>query len=147
MTDINNGPGNRAGGGAQSTARTGAAGAGDALPGGTSVINAEVSIIGKLISEGAVQVDGSVDGAVACRSLRVGVDGHIRGEVACDEVVVDGRVDGDIDARQVYLGASAKVLGDIAHEALDILPGAYFEGRVLRRDKKPEAAARGGSSA
>lgn len=111
------------------------------------MINAEVSIIGKLISEGAVQVDGSVDGAVACRSLRVGADGHIRGEVACDEVMVDGRVDGDIDARQVYLGAGAKVLGDIAHEALDILPGAYFEGRVLRRDKKASVVVQGGSSA
>ena len=104
----------------------------------TSVISAEVSITGKLTSDGAVHVDGQVDGAVVCRALKVGAGGHLKGEVECDEVTVEGQVDGNIRARQVYLGESAQVRGDIEHSALDILPGAYFEGRVSRRsaDKK-----------
>ena len=109
----------------------------------TSVISAEVSITGKLTSEGAVHVDGRIDGAVACRALKVGTGGHLKGEIDCDEVTVEGQVDGNIRARQVYLGAGAQVRGDIEHSALDILPGAYFEGRVSRRGAEKKLAQQG----
>ncbi|MHA1565090.1 MAG: polymer-forming cytoskeletal protein, partial [Alphaproteobacteria bacterium] len=46
---------------------------------------------------------------------------------------VRGKVRGGIDARTVYLDESADVRGDILHGVLNILPGAYLEGRLQRR--------------
>ncbi|MHA1570997.1 MAG: bactofilin family protein [Alphaproteobacteria bacterium] len=100
---------------------------------GSSVISKDLTIDGNMSSEGAIQLEGSVKGEIRCRSLEIMEGGVLDGQVICDTLRVRGKVRGGIDARTVYLDESADVRGDILHGVLNILPGAYLEGRLQRR--------------
>lgn len=111
---------------------------------GSSVISKDLTIDGNMSSEGAIQLEGSVKGEIRCRSLEIMEGGVLDGQVICDTLRVRGKVRGGIDARTVYLDETADVRGDILHGVLNILPGAYLEGRLQRRPpegvKMPKAA-------
>lgn len=114
---------------------------------GSSVISKDLTIDGNMSSDGAIQLEGSVKGEIRCRSLEIMEGGVLDGQIVCDTLRVRGRVLGGIDARIVYLDESADVRGDILHGVLNILPGAYLEGRLQRRpaeDAKAPAAVREG---
>ena len=95
-----------------------------------SIIGADLKIAGDLTCEGEVQIEGSVEGDVACRSIIVGADATVVGTIECDSARVSGRINGKITAQSVELTSSAHVVGDILHERITIETGAYFEGSL-----------------
>ena len=100
-----------------------------------SVIGHDLFIIGqglRIVSSGALQIDGQIQGDVQGADVVVGVTGRVTGTVAGETVVVRGAVEGVVRGRQVTLEAHSKVEGDIHHQALSILPGAEFDGRSRR---------------
>ena len=99
-----------------------------------SLLGTDMTLTGDLVSEGEIQIDGTVDGDVRCARLVVGEVGCIRGQILAEAVLVRGKVDGQIEARAVTLARSARVVGDIVHETLTIEPGAHLEGRCEHRD-------------
>ena len=102
-----------------------------------SVIDAWLTMIGNLQSEGDIQVDGKVEGHIRCRQLIVGKDASINGDVVAEEVVVRGKVKGVIRANRVKLQETACVESDVFFlKALAIEDGASFEGQI-RREKEP----------
>ncbi len=107
---------------------------------GSSVISKDLTIDGNMSSDGAIQLEGSVKGEIRCRSLEIMEGGVLDGQIICDTLRVRGKVRGGIDARIVYLDESADVRGDILHGVLNILPGAYLEGRLQRRQAEAEKA-------
>jgi len=106
-------------------------GAGNGVP---SIISADMNVSGNLSGDGAMQIDGTVNGDVRCAEVTIGRNAQVVGQVECDTVHVHGTVTGEIRARSVSLSASARVTGDIQHEELSIEAGAYMEGQLLRRD-------------
>ncbi len=115
-----------------------------------SLISADMRLIGDLVSQGEVQIDGTVEGDIRAKSLLVGESADIKGEILADQVRVHGRVDGQIKARSVHLAQTAHVAGDILHESLSIETGAFIEGnckRMNERREPPAAAAPGGAEA
>jgi cytoskeletal protein CcmA (bactofilin family) len=99
-----------------------------------SIISDDMSVSGNLTGDGAMQIDGTVEGDIRCAHLTLGKSAQVRGEIECDTVHVHGSVTGEIRARSVTLSATAHVTGDIQHEELSIEVGAYMEGQLLRRD-------------
>lgn len=105
-----------------------------------SLISTDLTISGNLRSDGDLQVDGVVDGDINARSLTVGEESRIKGELDCQSVTVRGQVDGTIRAGAVTLTRTARVKGDIIHDAsLSIEAGAHFEGQVRRSEKDSSA--------
>jgi len=102
--------------------------------GAPSIISAELTVKGSLVSGGDIQVDGIVEGDVRCAALVIGEQAEIRGEVTADEVTVRGRVTGRIQARKIQLAATSHVEGDILHEAFSVEAGAFFEGHCRHSD-------------
>ena len=100
--------------------------------GGLSVINVDLRVSGDLISESDVQVDGSVNGDIRTRTLTIGQNGEVRGEIIADKVRICGAVVGQVRARDVSLSETARMIGDILHESLSIEPGAHIEGHCRR---------------
>ena len=105
-----------------------------------------MKINGSVTSEGALQIDGTVDGDVAATDITIGASGHITGEVKAEVVKVKGRIKGSIRARKVELETGAHVKGDIVHSSLQIQSNAVFEGQVKHsedplKDAAPRAAA------
>ncbi len=104
-----------------------------------SIISASLKIVGNLISEGDVQVDGIIEGDVKTRTLTVSENAVVKGQVQAKTVRVRGSVTGQINAHTVELGSTGKVVGDIVHAILTIEAGASLEGncRRMEAEKKP----------
>lgn len=99
-----------------------------------SIICADMKINGSISSEGALQIDGVVDGDVSATDITIGASGQITGEVKAEVVKVKGKIKGSIRARKVELETGAHVKGDIVHSSLQIQSNAVFEGQVKHAD-------------
>ncbi|MCW9039604.1 MAG: polymer-forming cytoskeletal protein [Rhodospirillales bacterium] len=115
-------------------------------PASPSVISTDMRITGDIVSEGEIQVDGTIEGDIRTKVLLVGETANIRGEIVADSVKVHGAITGQIKARAVTLAAAAKMYGDILHGDLAIEKGAFLEGHCKRIDppEPPETKAVGG---
>lgn len=98
-----------------------------------SVIARDMRIVGDIITQGEMQVDGVVDGDITCQTLVVGDGGRINGEITSKTVRVHGEVVGKINGEAVVIAKSARVVGDITHATLQIEAGAFLEGHLIRK--------------
>ena len=69
-----------------------------------SIISAGLRIVGDLVSEGDVQVDGTVEGDVHGRSIIVSEGAAVIGQLIAESVCIRGSIDGKITADKVELG-------------------------------------------
>jgi cytoskeletal protein CcmA (bactofilin family) len=97
-----------------------------------SVVAADLHIVGNVSTEGALHVDGRIDGDLAARAVTIGDAGHVVGHIEADELLVQGIVSGSIKAGKVQLACGCKVIADIVHGTLAIEDGASFEGQCRR---------------
>ena len=95
----------------------------------SSVIGDAAVIVGDLTSEGEIEVQGTVEGNIRCRSVIVGEGGEVRGEIVAEAVDIRGSVEGPVVAASVTVARTARIIGHITHRELTIEPGAYLEGR------------------
>jgi cytoskeletal protein CcmA (bactofilin family) len=107
-----------------------------------SIISADLTVRGTLVTSGDIQIDGAVEGDVRSVGLVIGEKAEIRGEILAEDVTVRGRVIGHIRARRVQLAATSHVEGDILHEAFAVETGAFFEGNCRHSDNPLEDEAR-----
>src|SRR5262249_38246754 len=87
-------------------------------------------IIGSVSADGAVQVNGQIDGDLNCTSITVSPNALISGAIKARSVVVNGKVEGPISGEEVALKPHAFVTGDIQAQSLSIERGA-----ILRVDR------------
>lgn len=105
-----------------------------------SIISPSLRIVGDLVSEGDVQVDGVIEGDVRARSLTLSEGAVIKGHVEADEVCVRGTVEGQILAGSVELGRTARVIGDVLHDVLSVEAGAFIDGHCRHKSDGPKVA-------
>lgn len=113
----------------------------------SSIIGADLTIKGNLISKGEVQVDGAIEGDIHGSHVVIGQTALVTGNVLAEEVVVRGHVVGSVRSKRVMLQSTSQVEGDIFHQSLSIEQGAMFEGKSRRstndpREDAPKAAPR-----
>ena len=101
-----------------------------------SILSADLKITGSIVSDGEVQLDGTVEGDVRATDLTIGEEASIKGEVIAENVVIRVRINGSVRARQVQLSSTARVEGDVIHATLAIESGAYFDG-LCKRSSDP----------
>ncbi|MGQ0458032.1 MAG: bactofilin family protein [Hyphomicrobium sp.] len=102
-----------------------------------SIIGADLTIKGDLLSKGEVQVDGAVEGDIHGSHVVVGSTAIINGNVLAEEVIVRGHVVGSVRSKRVMLQSTSQVEGDIFHQSLSIEQGAMFEGKSRRSNTDP----------
>jgi cytoskeletal protein CcmA (bactofilin family) len=105
-------------------------------PRGQSFIDASLTILGDLHSDGDLHLDGRICGNVTCGQLIVGRDAAITGAVIAEQAVIRGTVTGTIRSPVVILQDPARVESEIVYTVLAIDEGATFEG-VARRSDSP----------
>ena len=99
-----------------------------------SYIDASLTIVGDLHSEGDVRIDGRICGNVRCAQLIVGTAASITGAVMAEQAIVRGRIIGTVRAPAVVIQDTAYVESEITYGSLSIDHGAFFEGAVRRRN-------------
>lgn len=112
-----------------------------------SIISPDLKIKGDLISNGDLQIDGSVEGDIVSRTVTIGEGADVRGAVSGESVRVCGSVTGQVKGTTVTLAKTAKVTGDVLHLTLSIEPGAFFEGQCRRIESVSAGGAKPSSPA
>jgi cytoskeletal protein CcmA (bactofilin family) len=97
-----------------------------------TVIGSGSRLVGDLISDEDVLLDGQVEGKIkAERSVTVGSGGEIEGDVQARTIVVGGKIRGQIVATErAELTASAVVHGSVQAPKIIIAEGAHLQGNV-----------------
>jgi len=106
-----------------------------------SLIGADVRIVGNISTEGEIQIDGQLEGDIACRHLLIGETGRVTGEVTAETTRVHGEVVGKITAGAVVIARAGRIAGDIIHDSIEIEAGARLEGRLIRKSGQTGADA------
>lgn len=97
-----------------------------------SVIADDLRIKGEVITSGDIELKGTLEGEVTCRTLLIAEDAKIEGKATAEKVVVRGSVDGQINGIRVTLTSSARVKGELICKALSVDEEAYFDGTSQR---------------
>jgi cytoskeletal protein CcmA (bactofilin family) len=103
-----------------------------------SFIDASLTIMGDLYSEGDVQLDGRICGNVSCAQLIVGRDAAVTGAITASQAVIRGTITGTIRSPVVILQDTARVESEITYSVLAIDEGATFQGSAHRSDRPLE---------
>ena len=105
-----------------------------AAPGAASSISSGLSIVGKIVGEGTLEIFGHVEGEVHASTVQIGDGAEVEGNIVAEELTIGGRVKGTIHANRVKLNSTAVVEGDIHHRSLAIEENAQFEGMSRRQE-------------
>jgi cytoskeletal protein CcmA (bactofilin family) len=107
-----------------------------------SSISAGLSIIGKIVGDGAVTIFGHVEGELRAATIVIAEGAQMEGEIVAEELTIGGRVKGTLHANRVKLNSTAVVEGDIFHRTLAIEENARFEGTSRRSENKIDTQSR-----
>jgi len=96
-------------------------------------------VSGKLVFEGAVRIEGQVEGEITAQdTLTIGDSAIVNAQINGVSVVVHGKVTGDIVARKrLEIRAPGKVFGNISAPSLVIHEGVVFEGQCTMSAPEP----------
>jgi len=97
-----------------------------------SVFDSHVSVSGDVETDGALRIDGRLEGTIHRADLIVvGEGASVVGDITAREVIVGGAVTGNIFAAQrTELQSSGIVAGDIRSAAILIHEGGVVQGRL-----------------
>jgi len=112
-----------------------------------TIVTPDVHMLGNMVSEGSIDLSGTIDGNIRCDVFTLREQGTVKGEITANTVHIQGTVKGLIKAKNVHLHATCKVEGIIIHEQLSIEDGAFVDGKFKRSDRvTPSEQAMGGST-
>src|SRR3982750_3024202 len=113
-------------------------------PGNACVLGPTLHFKGELYGEEDLEFQGQLEGSIEhTRSLSIGKEGGVTGNIKAKFVIVEGRVDGDIYATEsVQIRQSAKVTGNVFAPRVGIADGANFSGSVDMNHKGAAVATR-----
>ena len=110
-----------------------------------TAIGKAVTIIGDIVSQEDLFIDGDVKGNVDVQNSRctVGPNGKAKSNVKAREVIIQGQVQGDVEATQkITIRKEGSLVGNIKTTGIIIEDDAYFKGSIdIVRNKEAERAA------
>lgn len=97
-----------------------------------SVLGPTLRFKGDLVADEDLVVQGQIEGSILhTRSLTIGTDGAMKGDIRARRIVIEGTVTGDLYALEcVTVRATGHVNGSIYAPRVAIAEGAQFNGRV-----------------
>lgn len=99
-------------------------------------------IIGDILSESNLRIDGEVKGNVSTSSkVVIGETGFVHGNLTCLDADIEGKIEGKLKIEGLLiLREQARILGDITTSKLHMEEGALFEGacKMSNNSHKPQ---------
>jgi cytoskeletal protein CcmA (bactofilin family) len=97
-----------------------------------SIIGPGMKITGDCESDGTIRVEGAIEGSVkAAKSVVVGKDGIVVGDITTQDAIVAGRVNGSVTAEsRVELQSSCRIQGDIRSRRVKLDEGGQIDGSL-----------------
>lgn len=97
------------------------------------IISEGTRIKGNITSNGILHIDGKVEGDINCDELIIGIKGNVLGTVTANNLMLYGTLQGMASVNELFIAKTAKLMGDAAHNTIAVEPGAYIDGRCLRK--------------
>jgi cytoskeletal protein CcmA (bactofilin family) len=97
-------------------------------------------IVGDVVFDGNLVVDGRVCGSVSSRDGGLGhvsvlANGYLEGNLRAQSATISGNVGGDVfTAGKTTILAGARVGGDVRYSVIELQLGAHVAGRIVRDD-------------
>jgi cytoskeletal protein CcmA (bactofilin family) len=97
-----------------------------------SIIGPGMKVVGDCTSDGTIRVEGQIEGSVkAAKSVVIGKEGVVLGDVVTQDAIVAGRVNGSISAdSRIELQASCRIQGDIRSRRIKLDEGGQVDGQL-----------------
>ena len=114
-----------------------------------SIVGPGMKVVGDCSSDGTIRIEGQVEGSVkAAKSVVIGKDGVVIGDVVTQDAIVAGRVNGSVNAEsRVELQTTCRVEGDIRSRRIKLDEGGQVDGQLHMGgrggDRPAEAQKRG----
>lgn len=101
-------------------------------------------VIGDMITESNLRIDGVVEGNVTVAAkIVIGKSGQINGNLTCGDADIEGSVEGMIKVEGLLsLRSSAKIIGEITTSKLQVEEGANFSGNCTMSNAGSKTSAR-----
>ena len=96
-----------------------------------NALTAETTIVGKIVSQKDIRIDGTLEGRLECQGkVVIGETGQVIGDIVALNAEVVGRITGNVMvAEMLVLKATSSLEGDIQARRLAIEPGAVLNGK------------------
>ena len=115
-----------------------------------NALTAGSKIIGTVIADNDIRIDGTIEGEVKCSGkVVIGEKGFLKGSAICQNAEIQGRLEGKIEVHQTLaLRASSNLKGEVNTQILIVEPNAIFNGsctmgkQVATPQPQPAQAAR-----
>ncbi len=106
-----------------------------------NALTAGSKIIGTIIADSDIRIDGVVEGDLQCTGkVVIGEQGKIKGTIACQNAEIMGHLDGKINVQSTLaLRATGNIHGEVSTKTLIVEPNAIFNGSCSM-SKAPEGA-------
>lgn len=104
-----------------------------------SIIGEGTEFKGDFKSSGTIHIDGKLTGDVTCDELVIGTNGYVKGYVNAKKFHIYGTFEGKAEADSLFIAQTAKLIGDVTHITIAIEPGAYIDGRCIRKDREAQS--------
>lgn len=102
-------------------------------------IGEAVSIKGEMSVPDVIVVDGTFEGELTARSIRIGPSGVIRGNIIATDADVHGSISEKLEIKQLMiLRSTARVQGNVSYGELQIEKGAVISGEFSSTDFRSE---------
>lgn len=109
-----------------------------------NMIGQGTKIIGDVISEGDLRIDGELEGTLKTNGrVIIGKEGYINGKIECNNADVEGKFSGELMVNNVLTAKStANITGNVVVGQISTEPGASFnatcnmKGAVKELSKK-----------
>ena len=114
-----------------------------------SIVGPGMKVVGDCSSDGTIRIEGQVEGSVkAAKSVVIGKEGVVVGDVVTQDAIVAGRVNGSVSAEsRVELQTTCRVQGDIRSRRIKLDEGGQVDGHLHmggRGAEKPAEASKHG---
>jgi cytoskeletal protein CcmA (bactofilin family) len=106
----------------------------------TNIIIAGTKLLGDLVTEHNIHVEGEVHGNIECKGkVTIGASGRIQGNVNCLTCEIHGKIDGELKVKDLLtLKETSRIHGNIETLKLKIDEGSFFEGTCKMSSSLPD---------
>jgi len=105
----------------------------------TTIITAGAKINGEIELSCNLYIDGELEGSIISKKeVNIGKNGHVKGNIITQRLVVQGNVEGSVNADIVEIKAAGHVSGEITSSELVIESKGVFEGSsIVKKSNTP----------
>lgn len=101
----------------------------------STVIDAGMVVKGNISGDGAIRVDGRIEGNIdLTKGIVLGEKAEIIGTIKSNIIVVHGRLKGNLSCRYLYVKSTGVIDGDIEVGAFEVELGGKYNGNLKMKD-------------